>query len=539
MYDYIIVGAGAAGCVLARRLSADPGCRVLLLEAGPKDQRREIHIPAAFSRLFGSSLDWGYQTEPEPALNGRQLYWPRGKVLGGSTSINAMIYQRGHPAFYDQWAAAGNPGWRFADILPYFKKAENQTRIRDNFHGVGGPMDIVDAREPNPLSRAFVYAGMGAGLPVNPDFNGATQEGVGFYQLMQRDGQRQSAAAAYLKPILGRPNLTIITQAQALRILFTGKRAIGILYSKDGCLHDVRARQEVILSGGAINSPQLLLLSGIGPADILRQHGIQPLLDLPGVGQNLQDHLALGVVWSCPEPVSLAKADSTWQLLRYLALRRGPLASNLAEAGGFVRTQPDYAAPDLQFHFVPGYFRNHGFDHFDGHCFTLAPTLVRVVSTGAISLRSARPQQAPIIQANYLSDPSEMATMVQGVRLAREIIAGAAFDQYRGLELHPGPGKQSPAELEAFVRQHVQTLYHPVGTCKMGQDPLAVVDANLRVHGAAGLRVIDASIMPVIVNANTHAPTVMIAEKGADLIRRWTEPAAIPKPAAPNLLRAC
>ncbi|MCB8962739.1 MAG: choline dehydrogenase [Ardenticatenales bacterium] len=538
MYDYIIVGAGAAGCVLANRLSADPGCRVLLLEAGPTDRRREIHIPAAFSRLFRSSLDWGYETEPEPALNGRQLYWPRGKVLGGSTSINAMIYQRGHPAIYDQWAAAGNPHWRYADILPYFKRAENQTRVRDEYHGVDGPMNIVDPREPNPLSRAFVYAGMAAGLRSNPDFNGAAQEGVGFYQLMQRDGQRQSAAAAYLKPILDRPNLTIITRAQAMRILFTGKRAVGILYHKDGCLHDARAHHEVILSSGAINSPQLLLLSGIGPAESLRQQGIQPLVDLPGVGQNLQDHLALGVIWACPEPVSLAEADSTWQLLRYLTLRQGPLASNLAEAGGFVRTQPGYAAPDLQFHFVPGYFRNHGFDQFDGHCFTLAPTLVRVVSTGAISLRSANPQHAPIIQANYLSDPSEMATLVAGVRLAREIIAGAAFDPYRGPELHPGPASQSVSELEAFVRQHVQTLYHPVGTCKMGQDPQAVVDAELRVHGVMGLRVIDASIMPTIVNANTHAPTVMIAEKGADMIRQRTAIARIPEPVTLDLIQA-
>ena len=515
---------GAAGCVLANRLSADPTRRVLLLEAGPVDRRKEIHIPAAYSRLFRTKVDWAYATEPEPNLNNRRLYWPRGKMLGGSTSMNGMIYQRGHRADYDRWAVLGNETWGYEDVLPYFKRAENQTRIRDEYHGVGGPMNIVDAREPNPLSRAFVYAGMAAGLDANHDFNGATQEGVGLFQLMQVDGHRQSAATAYLKPILDRPNFTVVTNAQVTRVLFEGNQAVGVSYVQNGTLYDVRAGEEVILSGGAINSPQLLLLSGIGPADQLRRHGIRPIVHLPGVGQNLQDHLVLSLIWDCREPVSLAGADTYWQLLRFLAFRSGLLSSNIAEAGGFVRTRSDYDSPDLQFHFVPGYFKAHGFEQTWEHSFTLAPTLVRVNSTGQISLRSDDPCAAPLIKANYLSDPTEMETLIEGVHLAREIAAGEAFRRYRGAESLPGDQVQTRNEIEAFIRDNVESLYHPVGTCKMGQDPLAVVDTELCVHGTEGLRVIDASIMPTIVNANTHAPTTMIAEKGADHILGTYEP---------------
>jgi choline dehydrogenase len=517
--DYVIVGAGSAGCVLAARLSADPGVRVVLLEAGGPDTRREIRIPAAFSRLFKTDFDWAYETEPQARLDGRRLYWPRGKGVGGSGSMNAMLYVRGHRDDYDGWAKADNPGWGYWDVLPYFRRAERQARGASEYHGDDGPQRVADQRSVNPLSRAFVEAGVECGFPHNPDFNGAQQDGVGLYQVTQHRGARWSAADAYLRPALTRPNLTVITGAHVTRVRFEGTRAVGVDYVAGAQARTARAEREVILSGGAINSPQVLLLSGVGPADDLRGLGIEVVSDLPGVGANLQDHLATGVAFACPRAISLANAETLRGLLGYLLLRRGPLTSCIAEAGGFVRTRPELARPDLQFHFAPVYFIDHGFARPPGHGFTVGPTLLRPGARGRVSLRSADPLVPPAIQANYLAGERDLATLVAGVRLARRLAHARAFDPFRGAEILPGAAAADDAAIAAHVRATAQTLYHPVGTCRMGADARAVVDARLRVHGVEGLRVVDASIMPTIVGGNTNAPTIMIAEKAADLIR--------------------
>lgn len=520
MFDYVIVGAGSAGCVVASRLSEDPSVRVLLLEAGGPDTRREIHIPAAFSKLFRSDCDWAYDTEPQTRLNNRRLYWPRGKVLGGSSSINAMVYIRGHASDFDGWAALGNPGWSFADVLSYFKKAEDNQRGASEYHGAGGPLVVSDLRSPNVLSRAFVEAGVELGFARNPDFNGAGQEGFGFYQVTQKRGARHSAADAYLKPALARPNLTVRTGAHATQVLFAGTRAVGVAYLRDGHAEEARAGREVILCGGTVNSPQLLLLSGVGPAEQLRALGIRVVADLPGVGENLQDHLEIVVGHQCTQPVSLDRAETLGNLLQYVLFRRGPLTSNVAEAGGFVKTRLDLPAPDLQYMFGPVYYLDHGFTRPKGYGFGLVAVLLRPQSRGRITLRSTDPLAHPAIDANYLSVDADLALLVEGVKLGRRLFAAKPFDPYRGPEARPGAQVQTDAEIGNHIRRHAEAIYHPVGTCKMGADPLAVVDAQLRVRGVGGLRVVDASVMPVLIGGNTNAATLMVAEKAATLIRR-------------------
>jgi choline dehydrogenase len=517
-YDYILVGAGAAGCVLAARLSEDARARVLLLEAGGADRAMEVRIPAAFSKLFKSAMDWNYSTEPEPHAHNRRLYWPRGKMLGGSTSINAMIYVRGNRLDYEHWKSLGNDGWGFADVLPYFIKAENQERGASPFHGSGGPLCVSDLRYVNPLTRAFLAGAEELGIARNADFNGASQDGAGLYQVTQRFGRRHSGADAYLKPARGRPNLTVLTGAHATRVLLDGNRAAGVEYVAKGVATSVVADCEVILAGGAINSPQLLLLSGIGPAEELKRAGVRAAHDLPGVGKNLQDHPMVSVGYLCTQPVSMASAESLGNLLRYVCFKRGPLASNVAEAGIFARTHTGLDVPDLQLIFGPAYYVNHGFDKRKEHCFGFGPTLVAPESRGEIMLRSADPLAAPAIRANYLSAENDLRVIVEGVRLCRQIAHTKAFAGYRGDEVLPGTAVTTEAAIAEFVRGALQTLYHPVGTCKMGNDEMAVVDARLCVHGIERLRVVDASIMPRIIAGNTNAPTVMIAEKAADML---------------------
>lgn len=519
-YDYIIVGAGSAGCVLAARLTEDPSAQVLLLEAGGPDTAREIHIPAAFSKLFKTDVDWNYSTEPEPYLNNRRLYWPRGKVVGGCSSINAMIYIRGNAADYDVWKNLGNNGWGFADVLPYFRKSENRERGESDFHGTGGPSNVADLRLVNPLTRAFIAGAREIGIPANSDFNGAVQEGVGLYEVTQKNGQRHSVADAYLRPALARPNLTVLTAVHATRILIESGRATGVAFLQDSTERRIFAASEIILAGGTVNSPQLLMLSGIGPGNHLARIGITPGLDLPGVGENLQDHPMVSVGYLCRKPISLDGAETLPNLLRYLFFKEGPLTSNVAEAGLFTRTRPELSVPDIQLLFGPAYYRGHGLVRRQENCFGFGPTLVTPESRGSVSLRSANPLDAPAIRANYLSTDADMRTMIDGVKLSRSIARTPAFDLYRGDEIHPGPAATTEADIAQFLRNEVETLYHPVGTCKMGNDPLAVVDARLRVHGIARLRVVDASVMPTIPAGNTNAPTVMIAEKAADMIRR-------------------
>jgi choline dehydrogenase len=517
-YDYILVGAGSAGCVLAARLTEDLQTRVLLLEAGGAGGAKEIRIPAAFSKLFKTTVDWNYATEPEPHLHKRRLYWPRGKVLGGSSAINAMIYIRGNRADYDYWRDLGNAGWGFAEVLPYFKKSENQERAASEYHGVGGPVNVADPRYVNPLTRAFLAAAGEIGVASNPDFNGAEQDGAALYQLTQKNGARCSAADGFLQPARGRGNLTVVTGAHATRLLLEGKRAVGVAFLRDGAMEQARADGEVILAGGTVNSPQLLMLSGIGAADELKAAGIPATHDLPGVGKNLQDHPMVSVGYLCTRKISLDGAETLGNFLRWLLWRNGPLASNVAEAGLFSRTRAGLQVPDLQLLFGPAYYRGHGLVRRKEHCFGFGPTLITPQSRGEISLRSANPLEAPAIRANYLATDADLRTMIAGVRLARRLAHAKAFDGFRGEELHPGAAQQSDAEIAEFLRNELETLYHPVGTCKMGNDRLAVVDARLRVRGIERLRVVDASIMPRVPAGNTNAPVMMIAEKAAQMI---------------------
>jgi choline dehydrogenase len=519
-YDYIIVGAGSAGCVLAARLSENSAASVLLLEAGGRDTAREIKIPAAFSKLFKTKVDWNYTTEPEPYLNNRRLYWPRGKVLGGSSSINAMIYIRGNAADYNAWKNVGNEGWGFSDVLPYFRKSENRERGSCQFHGAGGPLNVTDLHLVNPLTRAFVAGAQEIGIVANPDFNGPTQDGVGLFQVTQKNRQRHSAADAYLRPALARPNLTVWTGVHAHRILIKNGRAIGVAFLREGGTEEVHASSEVLLAGGTLNSPQLLMLSGIGPPNQLARFGISTQHHLPGVGANLQDHPMVSVGYLCTKPVSLDKAESLGNLLRYLFMKNGPLTSNVAEAGLFNRTRDGLSVPDVQILFGPAYYRGHGLIRHKEYCFGFGPTLITPESRGCVTLRSTNPLEAPIIHANYLSTPNDLRSMIEGVRLSRRIAHTRAFEVYCGDELHPGANATSDQDLAAFLRAEVETLYHPVGTCKMGHDPLAVVDPQLRVHGIERLRVVDASVMPTVPAGNTNAPTIMIAEKAADMIRQ-------------------
>lgn len=521
MYDYVIVGAGSAGCVLANRLTEDAGIRVLLLEAGGADRRPEIRIPAAFPKLFKTKHDWNFETVPQVHLNGRQLYVPRGKGLGGSSSINAMIYIRGHRTDYDGWVAQGCAGWGYEDVLPYFKKSEDYACGASAYHGVGGPLRVESLREPNPLTHAFVEAGVEAGLLRNDDFNGERQEGVGFAPVTQRRGQRWSTATAFLRTALQRTNLVVETDAQAKRLLVEGSRVTGIIYRQCGEDRVARAEREVILCAGAIGTPHLLMLSGIGPAEMLQQHGIDVVQDVPNVGRNLHDHLIFGVRYKVRQPITLANADTSINALRWLLFRRGPLTSNVAEGLAFLRTHSDLTAPNLQLHFGPAAFQNHGLDPISEHAMTLGVTLLQPQSRGFVALRSADPDAMPLIEPCSLSDDGrDLRTLVEGVAWARRIYQASAFSPFRGEEWAPGINVQTPEDIAESIRADAEYLYHPVGTCRMGSDVDSVVDPELRLRGMTGIRISDASVMPTIVRGNTNAPVIMIAEKAADLIRQ-------------------
>jgi choline dehydrogenase len=525
MYDYIIVGAGSAGCVLANRLSADPTRQVCLLEAGPEDASPWIHIPVGiFFMMRSKTLNWRYQTEAQPRLYNRRLFWPRGKTLGGSSSSNAMVYTRGHRWDYDHWAELGNRGWSYADLLPLFKRAQNQERGPSDYHGAGGPLNVADLRQQSEISQVFVRAAGEVGYPLSDDFNGADQEGVGFYQVTQKDGRRCSSARAYLHPIRQRPNLTIITNALASRVLFDGRQAVGVAYlDRGGRTVELQARREVLLSGGAINSPQVLLLSGVGPRAELERHGIPLAHELPGVGQNLQDHLDVVVAHRECRRASYGFALSFLPrlfegIVEYNRHGRGFLTSNLAEAGGFVKSDPALPLPNLQYHLTATILDDHGRRIWHGYGYSLHVCDLRPKSRGHLSLKSADPSVPPLLQPNYLDHPDDLETLLAGVKTCRQILAARAFDGYRGAELFPGAAAQSDDELREFIRRRAETIYHPVGTCKMGHDPMAVVDDRLRVHGLTGLRVVDASIMPTLIGGNTNAPTIVIGEKASDLI---------------------
>ena len=514
MYDYIVVGAGSAGCALASRLTERSDINVLLIEAGPPDRKREIHIPAAFSKLFRSDVDWNFSTEPQANLNGRRLYWPRGKMLGGSSSMNAMVYMRGARADYDTWRDLGNAGWGFDDVLPLFKAAENQERGASAEHGGGGPLNVADLRFVNPLTEVFLSACEAAGIGKNTDFNGVAQEGAGLYQVTQKNGARASASDAYLKPALRRGNLTVWTQVQAARVMIEEGRAVGVEFfqkqSQDR--QQVRAGREVFLCAGAIGSPQLMLLSGIGPREELKALGIPVVVDLEGVGRNLQDHLNIGQSFHSTQAISLSDAESIPNLLKYVFKKTGPLTSNVAEAGAFLRSRADLKECDLQLHFAPVHFVEHGLKNPPGHGFSLGAVLLTPKSVGRIYLRSPDPREAPAIDPCYLSDDEDITPLREGLKVVWKLLESRAFDAYRGKAVFE---KQDTA---SYVRAHAETLYHPVGTCKMGQDALSVVDPELHVYGVAGLRVVDASVMPKIVRGNTNAPVMMIAEMAARMI---------------------
>jgi choline dehydrogenase len=519
-YDYVVVGAGSAGCVLANRLSEDPGVRVLLVEAGGKDRSPNIRIPAAFAKQFKTKLDWAYETEPEPGLEDRNIFMPRGKGLGGSSSMNAMIYMRGRPRDYDGWRDGGCPGWGWDDVLPYFKRAERNERGPSELHGGEGPLNVTDLKRPNQLSEWFVDAAAEAlGVPKTDDLNGPEPEGASTVQVTQKGGRRFSAADAYLRPTRGRGNLDVRLHAAVTGLELDGGRAVGVRLRGRRGEDVVRAEREVLLAAGAIGSPQLLMLSGLGPADHLRSVGIEPVAELRGVGANLQDHPFCILAWETSEACSLYGAEKPRVLLQYLLRHEGLLCSNVGEACAFRRIRREADVPEIQFHFAPGYFHQHGFDKFEGHSFSIGPALVHPRSRGSLRLRSADPAAKPLIAGNHLTDPQDAATMLEALKLARRIAATSPLAEVRGRELHPGESVQGDDELETFMRRETELLYHPVGTCRMGSDEDAVVDPELRVRGVEGLRVIDASVMPAIPGGNTHAPTVMIAERGSDLIR--------------------
>ncbi|HET6391634.1 MAG TPA: choline dehydrogenase [Blastococcus sp.] len=526
-FDVVVVGAGSAGCALAGRLSEDPTLRVLLLEAGGSDDVLEVQIPAGLYKTWRTRLDWNYTTEPQPGLDGRKLFWPRGKLLGGSSSINAMIYIRGARADYDEWAElTGDPSWSYDHVLPLFRRMEDNARGADRFHGVGGPLRVEDLRSPHPWTRAVVQSAVAAGYPRNDDFNGETQEGVGQYQVTQKRGRRWSSAAAYLHPAARRPNLTVRTGALTTRVLVENGRATGVEYRAGGRVHTVRAAREVVLSGGAINSPQLLMLSGIGPADHLREVGVDVVHDLPGVGSGLQDHPLVPMVYDVRSGTSLRLAETPLNMARWKVAGRGPLTSNLAEAGLFTRSSPELAEPDLQYHFLPVKFWKQAEIDPDVEAFSTLVVLVRVHSRGSVRLRSADPSWSPVIDAGYLTDERDLEALVSGVEKARDIAAVGPLASVLADEWSPGKAVQGRDALRASVKDTLESLYHPVSSCRMGTDDQSVVDPQLRVRGIEGLRVADASVMPTLVRGNTNAPTIMIAERAADLILgRTVDPA--------------
>ena len=519
--DYVIVGAGSAGCVLANRLSEDPGTRVLLLEAGGRDRHPNIKIPAGFANQFETGLDWNFATDPEPHVDGRSLYIPRGKSVGGSSSMNAMLYVRGRPLDYDLWERQGAPGWGWADVLPYFLRSEDNSRGASEFHRTGGELRVEDQRSPRPLDRRLLDASAAAGIPRVDDYNGPEQDGVSMFQVTQRNGRRWSAADGFLRPVLRRPNLELVTGATALGIELEGGRAVGVRYrTRRGGAKLARAEREVVLCAGAICSPQILMLSGIGPPEHLNELGIDVRHELAGVGENLQDHPAVSMLWEVRGEQTLYGAEKPKFLAEWLLRRSGPLTSTVAEVVAFVRTRPGLPAADIQFHMGGAYFEDHGREEFDGDAMVIGPVLVSPESRGSVRLRSTEPADKPRILTNSLAAPADVDSLVAGMELAREIAAQAPLQQAVVRELRPGPQARERDALEADLRRRLFLLYHPSGTCRMSDDADgAVVDSQLRVHGVERLRVADASIFPVIPGGNTHAPTVMIAEKAADLIR--------------------
>jgi len=525
-WDYVIVGAGSAGCVLANRLSADGRHSVLLLEAGPPDRYPWIHIPIGYAKtMFHPVYNWGFKTEPDAGMNGREVYWPRGRTLGGSSAINGLIYIRGQREDYDQWEALGNPGWGYQEVLPYFRKLEHNVRGANDFHGAHGPLWASDIGAKHELIEALIAAGGELGIPRNNDFNGATQEGVGYYQLTTRRGLRCSTAVAYLRPARSRRNLCVETGAHATRVLFDGRRASGVVYRQGGREHTVTARREVLLAAGALQSPQLLQLSGVGPVRLLQQFGIPVVSALPGVGENLQDHLQARVMFRCTRPITTNDIlNSRWRTLamglQYAFARTGPMAVGINQGGIFARTDPSLPRPDVQFHVatLSSDMAGSPVHAFSG--FTMSVCQLQPESRGHVRLKSPDPLAAPAMQPNYLSTPHDRATLVSGIRLARKLAATRALAPYVAGEYRPGPDARSDDELLEFARATAGTIFHPSGTCRMGPatDPLAVVDHELRVHGLAGIRVVDCGIMPTLVSGNTNAPAVMIAEKIADRI---------------------
>jgi choline dehydrogenase-like flavoprotein len=525
-FEYIIVGAGAAGCVLANRLSADPNVSVLLMEAGGADRHPLVRIPAGFAKLMGSKYNWIIDTVPQPQLNNRRLFLPQGRGLGGSTSINAMLYVRGHRADYDEWRELGNEGWGYDDVLPYFKSPERNERLVDDYHGSDGELSVADQVARNPLSAAFVRAAQQAGIPYTPDPNGENEEGVFFHQVTQRNGWRESAATAFLRPVRSRQNLTVVTGATATRVLLSNGRAVGVSYRRGGQGHTVHAEDEVIISAGALNSPKLLMLSGIGPAAELRAVGIDVVHDLPGVGKNLQDQVEVYLTAETREPISYTGEDrwhrAILHVIQWGLFKTGPATATISEAGAFLSSGEDVRSPDIQLHFQPALVlwseesrtplpvRTHGF--------TILACNPRPRSRGEVKLASANPADMPLVDPNYFADREDWAVSIEGFRWARRILEAPALAAYVKREHTPGRSVASDAQLRDYIRKFAKTDYHPVGSCKMGVDDLAVVDDQLRVHGLEALRVIDSSIMPTIISGNTQAPSMMIGEKGAAMI---------------------
>jgi choline dehydrogenase len=529
--DFVVVGAGSAGCAVAARLSEDPATRVVLLEAGGEDKNRWIHIPLGFGKTFADpSVNWCYETEPDPGAADRRVYWPRGKVLGGSSSINGMVYIRGQAEDFDHWRQLGNTGWSFEDVLPYFKRSEHQVRGANGFHGSGGPLCVSDV-EQHPICEAFIAATTELGFPRNDDFNGASQDGAGYHQTTTRNGRRCSTAVGYLRPAMQRPNLRVIIEALTEKILIEGRRAIGVSFRRDGRVCTARAAREVILCGGAVNSPQLLMLSGIGPQQHLSELAIPVLHNLPGVGQSLQDHYSAPIKLKSRLPVTvndvmLSNVRKLKAGLEYYMFHRGPLSMISSPAALFARTRPELASPDIKCSISPfsADRPQDGLHPWSG--FTMIAYQLRPESRGEIKLRSPDPFDAPAVHPNYLATETDRRTIVAGLKLCRQILANPNLETFIQSEFQPGPEVESDEQLLDYARRRGGTVYHPTSTCKMGSDPLAVVDAELRVHGIDGLRVADASIMPTVVSGNTNAATIMIGEKVADMVRQKVRLAA-------------
>ncbi|MVS98381.1 alanine-phosphoribitol ligase [Devosia sp. L53-10-65] len=521
-WDFIVVGGGSAGCVLANRLSEDGRTRVLLLEAGSRDWHPMIHIPGGLGKLFGKGVNWRFHTVPQKHLDNREVWYPQGRTLGGSSSINAMVYIRCQKEDYDGWAAMGNEGWSYEDVLPYFVRSEDNDRLVNHYHGTGGPLWVSDQLSPHAISRAFVKAAQEEGLPFNSDFNGETQYGTGFYQVTCRSGRRRSSAVSFLRPAKGRPNLRVVTGAQVSRIVFEGKRAAGVEYLSGGKRSFVKAGREVVVSAGAINSPKLLMLSGIGSATELKSLGINPVHDLPGVGKNLQDHVCTNVHLQTRDRLGYDGQDkfprSIPHGIQWMLFRSGPAAAVIVEGACFATT-PGETRPNLQIHVAPATVVRGGQTQIEGHGFTVNSTFLRPKSRGSVRLRSGIAGDDPLIDPNYLADPYDREMAIASVRKIRSILAQPAMGAVLEHERLPGSAAQTDAEIMDYVRQYACCDYHPVGTCKMGSDDAAVVDSRLRVRGVEGLRVIDSSVMPVLPSGNTNAPTIMIGEKGADLLR--------------------